>query len=492
MMNECRESDSLIVSGKSSNKICDSKHMAEKMERRRLAKGNLVEQNKGRTLSRETLQSELNRIRQLAEKDRKEQFTSIWHHVYRTDRLREAYFSLKRRGAPGIDGQTWEEYGKDLETNLKRLSGRLRRGAYRAKPVRRAYIPKLDGRQRPIGVPVLEDKIVQRALADVLNAIYEVDFLGVSYGFRPGRDTHNALDAVTVALESKKVNWVLDVDIRGFFDAIGHEWMIRFIEHRIRDKRVVRHVRKWLKAGVMEDMHLHRPKEGTPQGGSVSPLLSNIYLHYVFDLWANKWRKKAYGDIIMVRYADDIVLGFQYEREAKKFLEELVCRFQRFNLDLNAEKTRLIEFGRFASQRRRERGKGKPETFNFLGFTHICGATRKGRFIVHRQTISGKMRAKLKELKQTLRRRMHWPVPKVGAWLKSVLVGHYRYYGVPNNWRMLSKFRWSILMLWYKTLLRRSHKRRLNWKRMYRLSKPWLPNPLIFHEYPSRRLRVTT
>jgi len=492
MVNECRESDSLIVSGKSSNKICDSKHMAEKMERRRLAKGNRVEQNKGRTLSRETLQSELNRIRQAAEKDRKEQFTSIWHHVYRTDRLREAYFSLKRRGAPGIDGQTWEEYGKDLETNLKRLSGRLRRGAYRAKPVRRAYIPKLDGRQRPIGVPVLEDKIVQRALVDVLNAIYEVDFLGVSYGFRPGRDPHNALDAVTVALESKKVNWVLDVDIRGFFDAIGHEWMIRFIEHRIRDKRVVRHVRKWLKAGVMEDMHLHRPKEGTPQGGSVSPLLSNIYLHYVFDLWANKWRKKAYGDIIMVRYADDIVLGFQYEREAKKFLEALVGRFQRFNLDLNADKTRLIEFGRFASQRRRERGKGKPETFNFLGFTHICGATRKGRFTVLRQTISGKMRAKLKEIKLTLRRRMHWPVPKVGAWLKSVLVGHYRYYGVPNNWRMLSKFRWSILMLWYKTLLRRSHKRRLNWKRMYRLSKPWLPNPLIFREYPSRRLRVTT
>jgi hypothetical protein len=242
----------------------------------------------------------------------------------------------------------------------------------------------------------------------------------------------------------------------------------------------------------MEDMHLHRPKEGTPQGGSVSPLLSNIYLHYVFDLWANKWRKKAYGDIIMVRYADDIVLGFQYEREAKKFLEELVCRFQRFNLDLNANKTRLIEFGRFASQRRRERGKGQPESFYFLGFTHICGATRKGRFTVLRQTISGKMRAKLKEIKLTLRRRMHWPVPKVGAWLKSVLVGHYRYYGVPNNWRMLSKFRWSILMLWYKTLLRRSHKRRLNWKRMYRLSKPWLPNPLIFREYPSRRLRVTT
>lgn len=492
MTKECRESDSLIVSGKPSNKIRDNKRMAEKVERRRLAKGNLVGQNKGRTQSRETLQSELDRIRQAALGNKSGRFTAVWHHVYRIERLEEAYKGLKRRGAPGVDGQTWEQYGRDLEANLKDLSGRLRRGAYRAMPVRRAYVPKLDGRQRPIGVPVLEDKIVQRAMVTVLNAIYEVDFLGFSYGFRPGRSQHNALDAVTVALESKKVNWVLDLDIRGYFDAIDHEWMIRFVEHRIWDKRVVRHVLKWLKAGVLEDTRLLRPEEGTPQGGSVSPLLSNIYLHYVFDLWANQWRRKADGDVIMVRFADDIVVGFQYEREARRFLREMQGRFLRFNLELHAEKTKLIEFGRFAAARRRERGKGKPETVNFLGFTHICGTTRKGKFTILRKTIAGKMRVKLKEIKETLRKRMHWPVPRVGAWLKSVLVGHYRYYGVPNNWRMLTMFRWGILKLWYKTLLRRSQKRRVNWKLMYRLSKSWLPNPRIFHDYPSRRLRVTT
>jgi group II intron reverse transcriptase/maturase len=449
MVNGCRESDSLILSGKSSNKIRDNKRMAEEVEKRRLAEGNLVEQNRGRTQGRETLQRELDRIRQVARKDNTKQFTAIWHHVYRIGRLKDAYLSLKRRGAPGIDGQTWKEYGRNLESNLEELAGRLRSGAYRAKPVRRVYIPKLDGRQRPIGVPALEDKIVQRATANVLNAIYEVDFLGISYGFRPGRNQHNALDAVTVALERKKVNWVLDLDIRGFFDAIDHEWMIRFVEHRIRDKRVVRHIRKWLKAGVLEEGRLMKLEEGTPQGGSVSPMLSNIYLHYVFDLWANKWRRKAVGDIIMVRFADDIVLGFQYEQEARRFLEELNGRFLKFNLELHAKKTRLIEFGRFAAERRKERGNGRPEAFNFLGFTHICSTTRRGKFSVLRKTETGKMRAKLKEIKQTLRERMHWPVPKVGAWLKSVIVGHYRYYGVPNNWKMLFKFRWSILKLWY-------------------------------------------
>lgn len=492
MVNESRESDGLIVSGKLSNKICDNKRMAEKVERRRPAKGNPVEQNKGRTQSRGTLQRELDRIRQKAAKDKSEQFTAIWHHVHRIDRLREAYRSLKRHGAPGIDGQTWEQYGRNLESNLKELAGRLRRGAYRALPVRRAYIPKLDGRQRPIGVPVLEDKIVQRATVEVLNAVYEVDFRGFSYGFRPGRSQHNALDAVTVALECKKVNWVLDVDIRGFFDAIDHEWMVRVVEHRIRDKRVVRHIRKWLKAGVLEDGRRLKLEEGTPQGGSISPLLSNIYLHYVFDLWANKWRRKAQGDVIMVRFADDIVLGFQYEWEAGRFLREMRGRFRKFNLELHAEKTRLLEFGRFAAERRKERGRGKPETFKFLGFTHISSTTRQGKFTVLRKTAAGKMKAKLKEIKRTLRKRMHWPVPKVGAWLKSVLVGHYRYYGVPNNWRMLSKFRWGILKMWYKTLLRRSQKRRINWKRMYRISKSWLPTPRIFHDYPSRRLRVIT
>jgi len=491
-MNRCRESDSLIVSEKPLNKICDNKHVAEKVEKRRLAKGNPSKRNKGWTQSQITLPSELERVRQKAEKDKGIQFTAIWHHVCQTERLKKAYRNLKRWGAPGMDGQTWEEYGRDLERNLKDLAERLKKGAYRAMPVRRAYIPKQDGRQRPIGVPVLEDKIAQRAMVEVLNAIYEVDFVGFSYGFRPGRNQHNALDAVTVALESKKVNWVLDVDIRGYFDAIDHEWIIRFVEHRIRDKRIVRHIRKWLKAGVLEDGQRLEPEEGTPQGGSVSPVLSNIYLHYVFDLWANKWRKQAKGDVIMVRFADDIVVGFQYEWEAKKFLEEMEDRFRKFNLEVNAEKTRLIEFGRFAAGNREKRGKGKPETFEFLGFTHICGTTSKGKFIVLRKTIASRMRAKLKEIKLTLRECMHCPVPEVGAWLKSVLVGHYRYYGVPNNWRMLAKFRWSVLKLWYKTLRRRSQKHRINWKRMYRVSKPWLLGPCIYHPYPSRRLCVTT
>jgi len=491
-MNGCEESDRLIVSEKSLNKICDNKHMAEKVERRSLAKGNPSKRNKGWTQSQITLPNELERVRQKAKKDRVMQFTAIWHHVCHIERLKKAYLNLKRCGAPGIDGQTWEEYGRNLERNLTELEERLKKGAYCAKPVRRAYVPKLDGRQRPIGVPVLEDKIVQRAVVEVLNAIYEVDFVGFSYGFRPERNQHNALDAVTVALESKKVNWVLDVDIRGYFDAIDHKWILRFIEHRIRDKRVVRHIRKWLKAGVMEDGHRSEPKEGTPQGGSISPLLSNIYLHYVFDLWANKRRKEAKGDVIMVRFADDIVLGFQYEWEARKFLRDLENRFEKFNLELNAEKTRLVEFGRFAAGNREERGKGKPETFAFLGFTHICGTTSKGKFILLRKTIASRMRAKLKEIKQTLRKRMHWSVPEVGAWLKSVLVGHYRYYGVPNNWRMLSEFRWSVLKLWYKTLLRRSQKHRMNWKRMYRVSRPWLPTPCIYHVYPSRKLCVIT
>jgi len=305
MMNECRESDSLIVSEKPLNKICDNKHMAEEVEKRRLAKGNQIKQNKSRTQCREILQSELDRIRQVVCRNRNEQFTAIWHHVCNISRLREAYFGLKRKGAPGIDGQTWKQYGINLEGNLKRLSEQLKRGAYRAMPVRRVYIPKPDGRQRPIGVPALEDKIVQRATVEVLNAIYEADFKGFSYGFRPNRNQHNALDAVAVALDCKKVNWVLDLDIRGFFDAIDHEWMVKFVEHRIRDKRLVRHIHKWLKAGVMEEGQILKSETGTPQGGSISPLLSNIYLHYVFDLWANKWRTKAFGDVFMVRFADD-------------------------------------------------------------------------------------------------------------------------------------------------------------------------------------------
>jgi len=493
MTNGHRESDSLIVSGKPSNKVRDNKRAAERVERSRLAKGNSSKGNRGQTQSWITLPNELDRVRQAAQRNREEQFTALWHHVYDVSRLRKAFFSLKRRKAPGVDGQTWEEYGKNLGENLKRLSEKLRRGAYRAKPVRRTYIPKRDGRKRPIGIPVLEDKIVQKSMVDVLNAIYEVDFKGFSYGFRPGRSPHNALDAVVEAIESRKVNWVLDVDIRGFFDAIDHGWLIRFVEHRIKDRRVVRHIKKWLNAGILEDGQWRQADQGTPQGGSASPLLANIYLHYVFDLWADRWRKrKARGDIIMVRYADDIILGFQHRHEAEWFLKEMKERFLKFNLDLHLEKTRLIEFGRFAVERRKEKGKGKPDTFNFLGFTHICGRSRKGKFMVLRKTESDRMRNKLQEIKETLRKRMHWSIPQVGRWLKSVLIGHYRYYGVPWNGKMLSRFKGIVMRLWCKRLRRRSQKHRITWKRMYKIGEHWLPNPFICHPYPLERLRVST
>ena len=494
MTNGSRESDSLIVSGKPSNKACDNKQAAEMAERRRLAKGNPSKRNRnGTQCPKLFLHSELERIRQAALKDREVQFTTLWHHVYDIYRLRRAYFSLKRTAKPGVDGQTWQDYGKELDNNLRVLSDRLKRGSYRARAVKRVYIPKADGRQRPIGIPVLEDKIVQKALVEVLNAVYEVDFLGFSYGFRPARNQHDGLDAVVEAIEGRKVNWVLDVDIRGYFDAIDHEWLVKFVEHRIRDKRVVRHIRKWLKAGVLEKEQWRETKEGTPQGGSASPLLANIYLHYVFDLWAHSWRKKrARGDVIMVRFADDIILGFQHRHEAERFLEEMQKRFKKFNLELHDQKTRLIEFGRYAAERRNERGAGKPETFNFLGFTHICSRSRLGNYMVLRKTEAGRVRRKLHEIKESLRTRMHLKIAEVGKWLNTVLAGHYRYYGVPWNGRSLSRFRWEVMWLWCRTLRRRSQKHRTTWKRMCGLAKQWLPNPCICHPYPSERLCVKT
>jgi group II intron reverse transcriptase/maturase len=435
----------------------------------------------------------LDRIREAARRDKELRFTALWHHVYDVDRLWKAYLEIKRDAAPGIDGETWKQYGEALENNLQDLSARLRRGAYRAKPVKRVYIPKPDGRRRPIGVPVLEDKIVQRAATEVLNAVYETDFKGFSYGFRPNRNAHQALDAMSVGISRRKVNWVLDADIRGFFDAIDHEWLIKFIEHRIADQRVVRHVKKWLNAGVLEEGRRTRTETGTPQGGSVSPLLANVYLHYVFDLWADHWRRRhAHGDVIMVRFADDFVVGFQHRTDAERFLQELAERFRKYKLELHADKTRLLEFGRFAAQRRRERGEGKPQTFNFLGFTHICSKDRRGRFVVLRQTIRKRMRAKLKAIKEALRRRMHRPIAEVGRWLRTVVSGYYRYFGVPRNYPALAVFRYEVVRLWYRTLRRRSQKDSLTWKRMATLARRWVPTPRIVHPYPDQRLLVMT
>ena len=343
----------------------------------------------------EDLQSALERIRQVACRDKELRFTSLWHHVTNIDRLRQAYFGLKRNAAPGVDGLTWQQYGESLEENLQDLSARLKRGAYRAKPVRRAYIPKADGRQRPLGVTALEDKIVQRSTVQVLNAIYETDFLGFSYGFRPGRSPHHALDALYVGIMRKRVNWVLDADVCGFFDAIDHKWLLKFIEHRIADPRVIRHLKKWLKAGIVEDGKRTEIESGTPQGGSVSPVLANVYLHYVFDLWADQWRRRhARGDVIIVRFADDFTVGFEFREDAERFLADLRDRFHTFHLELHPDKTRLIEFGRYAARDRKRRGEGKPESFDFLGFTHTCDRTRNGRFIVLRQTMRKRMQAK--------------------------------------------------------------------------------------------------
>jgi group II intron reverse transcriptase/maturase len=446
-----------------------------------------------RTQSRIGTPSALERVRQAARKDRKQQFTALLHHVYDIERLRTAYLALQRGAAPGVDGETWKHYGENLEANLRDLSGRLERGAYRAKPVRRAYIPKADGRQRPLGIPALDDKIVQRAAVEVLNAIYETDFLGFSYGSRPGRSPHQALDALSTGIMTKRVNWVLDADLRGFFDTLDHGWLVKFIEHRVGDRRVVRLIQKWLSAGVLEDGKRTRSEVGTVQGGSVSPLLANLYMHYVFDLWVQQWRRKrARGDVIAVRFVDDFVVGFEHRQEAEQFLIELRERLAGFGLELHPDKTRLIEFGRFATKNRRRRGQGKPETFNFLGFTHSCAKTRKGSFTVLRQTMRKRWQAKLKDLNRELRRRMHKPIPEQGAYLRSVVAGHVRYYGVPMNGPALVAFRKAVGRIWRRALLRRSQKHRLPWQRMGRLIDRWLPPARICHPYPLVRLGVAT
>lgn len=437
------------------------------------------------------VQSALDRVRKVAKGDKKMQFTNLMHHISNIDRLRASYFAMKKTAAAGIDGETWKSYGENLEANLQDLSERLHRGGYRAKPVRRVFIAKADGKQRPLGVPVLEDKIVQRSTVEVMNAIYETDFLDFSYGYRPGKGQHNCLDALYMSLFGK-VNWVLDADIRGFFDNLNHEWLIKFVEHRIGDKRVIRLIQKWLKAGVMLEGQLTKTEEGVPQGGSISPLLANIYLHYVLDLWTQQRRRdKSRGNMVIVRWADDFVVGFEHKSQAEKFLTDLKERMLKFSLELHPEKTRILEFGRFAANNRKKRGLGKPETFNFLGFTHICGWTRKnGKFTVLRQTIKKKMRAKLLDVKLELRKRMHHPVPEQGKWLRSVVGGHFRYYGVPTNQRAMGGFRFQVAWLWFRTLKRRSQKSKLTWVRMQHHVDRWLPHVQILHPYPSQRLRV--
>jgi RNA-directed DNA polymerase len=485
------ESDDPIVPRKQANKV-GGMSAAESVEGRGSTKGNATET----LLAPDAVPGKrgmgLWGVREAAKRDKKLRFTALLHHVT-VERLRTSYFELKRSAAPGVDGVTWLAYGQDLEKRIADLHGRVQRGAYRAQPSQRAWIPKADGRQRPLGIAALEDKIVQQAVKTVLERIYEEDFLGFSYGFRPGRSCHNALDALWMGITHRKVNWVLDADIRGFFDNIDHEWLRRFLEHRIADRRILRLIRKWLTAGVSEDGQWSRSTVGTPQGSVISPILANVFLHYVFDLWANQWRQRhARGSVIMVRYADDFVMGFQDRGDADRCLRELRKRFERFGLQLHPEKTRLIEFGRYAAERREKRGQGKPETFNFLGFTHYCGTTRKGAFTIKRKSIAKRMRAKLQEIKTQLRLRMHNSVVEVGGWLRSVVRGWFNYHAVPGNVNCLDQFRTQVQRLWRRVLRKRSQKGRCwTWERLRRLTDRWLPKAQILHPYPDQRLIVS-
>ena len=488
MMDGSGESDSAIVAVKPTNEAEQS--AAEPVEPRAEAKGNAGQRSTDRAQNRASVSQALDRIRQAARQRKKERFTTLLHHVS-IAHLAQAFLELKQDAAAGVDGLRWWDYEADLERNLEELHARVHRGAYRALPSRRVYIPKPDGRQRPLAVAGLEDKIVQRATVAVLNAIYEEDFLGFSYGFRPGRGAHDALDALAVGIGSRKVNFILDADIRAFFDTVSQEWLIRFVEHRIGDKRIIRLIQKWLKAGVLEDGVVTVSDTGTGQGAVISPLLANIYLHYVFDLWAERWRRReASGDMIIVRYADDIIVGFEHEADARRFLDEMRERLGKYSLSLHPEKTRLIEFGRHAAENRKRRGLGKPETFSFLGFIFISGKSRRGKFQIKRKSRPDRLRAKLQAIKQELRRRMHQPIPGQGKWLKQVVTGYFNYHAVPTNGRALTTFHFRVIDLWTRTLRRRSQKDRTAWERVRRLANDFIPKPRILHPWPEKRFAV--
>jgi RNA-directed DNA polymerase len=482
------KSDLAIVAVKPANN--SGRPDAEWVEPRAGAEGNVGQQRTRRAQDRASVSQALDRIRKVAKERKQERFTALLHHVD-VPMLRTAFYALRRDAAPGADGLTWQDYEADLDRRIEDLHDRVHRGAYRAQPSRRRFIPKPDGRQRPLAIAALEDKIVQRAVVMVLNAIYEEDFLGFSYGFRPGRSQHDALDALVVGIGNTKVNWILDADIRSFFDMVSQEWLVQFVEHRVGDRRIVRLIRKWLRAGILEDEVVTVSERGTGQGSVISPLLANIYLHYVFDLWANRWRqRKATGDVIVVRYADDIVVGFEHEADAHRFLDMMRARLEEFALTLHPEKTRLIEFGRRAAERREKRGQGKPETFNFLGFTLICGKSRRGKFLLWRKSRRDRLQAKLLAVKEEMRRRMHQPIPRQGEWLRQVVTGYFAYHAVPTNIRTLQTFRDCVVRLWRRSLRRRGQRDKTTWQRIKRLAEDFLPRPSILHPWPEQRFAV--
>ncbi len=480
-------SDRLIVPKKAVNKV--EKSMAELVEGRGLTKGNTYTTSDAQTQSWKSITLRLMSVREAAKKDKEVKFTALFHHIG-VPLLRESFYSLKRDTATGIDDVSWYQYEQEITTNLEKLYIAIRTGAYRPKPARRIAIPKADGTERPISIQSIEDKIVQQAVVAILEQIYEVDFVGFSYGFRPGRNQHDALDALHVGLMSKKVNWVLDLDIKKFFDNVNHDWLIKFLQHKVKDKRIIRLITQWLKVGYVNDRGRKiRSNMGTPQGSVISPLLSNIYLHYIFDLWSHQWRKRnSRGDMVIIRYADDSVLAFQHHNDAQCFLRDLKTRMSRFGLELHEGKTRLIEFGRFAIQRRKEKGLGKPETFDFLGFTHYCGKTRKaGKFMIGRKTIKKRLIKRLKELRKELLKRRHNPIKKTAKWLASVIQGHMNYFGVPGNSKSVNLFSFELQRAWYWSLCRRSQRKRLNWVKFDQYLKPLLPKIRVLHPYPNER-----
>ena len=490
-MHADEKSDKVIVPKKQPNK--EGMLSAEAVEGRTLPKRNTGQATAVRTQSRGTASSELAGVRQAARQSKDVQFTALLHHIT-VELLEQSYFSLKRNSAPGLDGVTWQAYGENLIEKLTALHTQIHKGSYRAQPARRTMIPKSDGTERPLSILCLEDKIVQQAVVFVLEAIYEENFLGFSYGFRPGRGQHDALDALSTGIYRKRVNWVLDADIKKFFDTMDHDWLMRFLQHRIGDKRLLRLIAKWLKVGVMNGAHREFSVQGAPQGAVISPILANVYLHYVFDLWSHQWRRqKAHGDMIIIRYADDSVLGFEFEQEAKRFLQDLQERLQAFGLTLHPDKTKLIRFGRDAIRDRKRLGERKPETFDFLGFTHFCTHFRKnGAFVVGRKTIKKRMRATLQAIKIELRRRWHDPLPMTGQWIHKVLVGHMNYFSVSGNDPSIWLFFHEVQRLWLRRIRRRSQKGFMNWDRFVRITARFFPRVRLLHPHPCYRLDVRT
>ena len=492
MINEVKKSDDSIRAMKSANE--GGSPPAESAEQRGSTKKNSGSQTTRRTQSRESVLTAAHRVRQAAKRNRKERLTALLHHIT-PEALKAGFLSIRKDAAVGVDKVTWHEYEEGLDARLRDLHQRIHTGAYRAEPVRRVNIPKPDGSTRPLGIASLEDKIVQRAVVDViLNPIYEVEFLGFSHGFRPGRGAHNALDALAYGIERKKVNWIVDADIRKFFDTIPRDWLIKFLEHRIGDRRVIRLIQSWINAGIMEDGTWSDTGMGTPQGAIASPVLANVFLHYTLDIWFHKkWRPKVpQGEALIVRYADDVVVGFQYERDAKQYLQDVRERLARFGLALHPKKTRIVEFGRFAEVDRKKRGKSKPETFDFLGFTHFCTRTRKGRFRLGRKPVSSRVSRTLKRVGEVLRRRWHHDIWEVGRWLGRVLNGWLNYYAVPGSGRWLSTFRYQLVRIWMKAIRRRSQRaRRFSWGRLKRMVEILWPRVSIRHPWPRQRFAVT-